>query len=138
MNKMNLAGTSLVAAIPAGFLGYLMVMAVMNNMDTMPTVMKVVAILLLLVSVTVVLFPVYVMIYHGGGKKVKDSQPAQPKAETAAIPTAGGDEIEGEFDDESSDDLQGFADDESLDDEFDDDEFEADDEFEFDDDEEEF
>ncbi len=133
---MNLAGTSLVAALPAGFLVYVMLMAVMNSMDVMPTMMKVVAIMLLTVAVVMVIFPLWVLVYYKGGKS-EATDASQPVTDTSSIPSeSDADDLEGSFDEEAIDDGEsGEVDDFDLSND-DDDEFG--DEFEFDDDEEEF
>lgn len=129
MNKMNLAGTSLVAAIPGALLGYLVLMAMINHMDSMPTVLKVAAIALFLVALMMTLFPGFVLIYHGGGK-TKEETAADDNSETGTIPAAApSEDISGDFEeDEISDESDGF--DMEGDDDFD--EFDDDDEFEFD------
>lgn len=133
VNKMNLAGTSLVAALPAGFLVYVMLMAVINSMDVMPTMMKVAAIMLLTVAVVMVCFPIWVLVYFKGGKsEVADA--SQPATDTSSIPSeSDADNVEGAFDEESNEDGEVDAFDLGDDEDFDD----GGDEFEFDDDEEE-
>lgn len=142
MNKTSLAGTSLVAAIPAGILGYLTLMAVLNSMDVMPTTMKVVAILMLLMAAIVLLLPLWIMIYYRG-KKAGDATASKGDAATSAVSTSAADEdIQGSFDDENllADEDLDFAEDADFaeNDEFagDDLEFESDDEFEFEEDDE--
>lgn len=140
---MNLAGTSLVAAIPAAFLGYLMLMAVINSMDAMPTMLKVMAILLLLVAAVMLLFPAYIMIYFSSGAASAKAPKTTPD-ETSALPSQdAAEDLSGEFDELDGDAETEAA--EDLDDEFgkdieetsafnfdESDEFASDDEFEFD------
>ncbi len=139
VNKTNLAGTSLVAALPAGFLVYVMLMAVMNSMDVMPTMMKVAAIMLLVMAIVMVAFPFWVLVYFKSGKSgATDS--SQPASDTSSIPSASdSDDLEGGFDDElkdADDEASGEVDAFNLDD--DDDFDDGGDEFEFDEDEDEF
>jgi hypothetical protein len=137
VNKMNLAGTSLVAALPASFLVYVMLMAVMNSMDVMPTMMKVAAIMLLTVAVVMVIFPLWVLVYYKG-ETSEAADASQPATDTSSVPSeSDADDQEGAFDEEAINDSEsGEVDDFDLDDDEDFDD--GGDEFEFDDDEEEF
>lgn len=90
MGKMGLAGASLIAAIPGGILFYLMLMAALHNLESMPSVLKAAAITLLVVSLTVAVFPFYILIWYGGkgvkiGKEKKSKAASSDVAETAAI-----------------------------------------------------
>lgn len=135
VNKMNLAGTSLVAALPASFLVYVMLMAVMNSMDVMPTMMKVAAIMLLTVAVVMVIFPLWVLVYYKDGAS-EAADASQPATDTSSTPSES-DDLEGAFDEDAINDSEsGEVDDFDLDDDEDFDD--GGDEFEFDDDEEEF
>lgn len=93
MGKMGLAGASLIAAIPGGILFYLMLMAALHNLESMPSVLKAAAITLLVVSLTVAVFPFYILIWYGGkgvkiGKEKKSKAASSDVAETAAISEA--------------------------------------------------
>ena len=62
MGRTQRALTSLVAAIPAGFLGYLLVMVFLNQADSLSTKMQVVVGLTLLVTGIVALMPFILLI----------------------------------------------------------------------------
>ena len=71
MGRTQRALTSLVAAIPAGFLSYLLVMVFLNQADSLKTTMQVVVGVTLLASVTVAVMPFVLLI--PGRKKALDN-----------------------------------------------------------------
>lgn len=77
MSRMSFFFTTLIAAIPAAFLGYLCVMAFLLHSDALPPLMMGVAGLTLLLCVVVVAMPVAVLL------KTKDRVKPAEKAETA-------------------------------------------------------
>ena len=94
--------TSLVAAIPAAYLGYVLVMAMLSYSESLSTISYVVMGLTLLTAVAAVLIPFGVM--FGGSRK-----PAPPKADAKK---STGDDIEAvddeiEVSDEPSETLDG-------------------------------
>ncbi|QDT63259.1 hypothetical protein [Calycomorphotria hydatis] len=84
MGKITFAITSLVAAIPAGFLGYLVVMAFLNQFEHLPVMLSVVLGFTLLICLLVVAAPVAILLgpspeprrmagaAMGGGNYVQD------------------------------------------------------------------
>lgn len=83
MGKLGLAGTSLIAAVPSGFLGYLLVLAVMNQtaMAAMPMPFKITLFSLLALCALLVLFPLYLVIWYRGIRSaVAVSRPAKGAA----------------------------------------------------------
>ncbi len=83
MTKLSLFGTSFVAAIPGVGLGYLMLMVVLNNFDTIPMLLKVVTILAFTMSLMMAIFPLGILIWHGGRGKTVQSK-GNAKAAVAA------------------------------------------------------
>ncbi len=71
MGRTQRALTSLVAAIPAGFLSYLLVMVFLNQADSLKTTMQIVVGATLLASVVVTLMPFVLLI--PGRKKAVDN-----------------------------------------------------------------
>lgn len=71
MGRVQRALTSLVAAIPAGFLAYLLVMVFLNSADSLPMMLKIIVGLTLLCAAFVTLMPFILLI---PGKKA----PAEP------------------------------------------------------------
>jgi hypothetical protein len=63
VSKLNLTLATLVAAIPAGFLGYLMIMTFLNLANQMTTGLVVLASVTLAAAVCVVLMPVLIPIF---------------------------------------------------------------------------
>ena len=102
MTKLQRMLTSLVAAIPAAYLGYVLVMAMLSYSESLSTISYVVMGLTLLTAVAAVLIPFGVM--FGGSRK-----PAPPKADAKK---STGDDIEAvddeiEVSDEPSETLDG-------------------------------
>ncbi len=67
VTKPQLISTSMIAVIPGGYLFYLMLMAVLNNLATMPTVLQAASITMLLMTVVMLIFPLYLLIFFGRG-----------------------------------------------------------------------
>lgn len=94
MSKSQLVSSSLVAAIPGGFLLYLMLMAVLNNLSTMPTMLKAASITLLVMAGVLVIFPLYLLVFFGRAAAVAGPAPAKKtdakkgKAEETAAQTS--------------------------------------------------
>lgn len=80
MGRTQRALTSLVAAIPAGFLSYLLVMVFLNQADSLKTTMQAVVGATLLVSAIVALMPFALLI---PGKKKKE--PAESSESVAEV-----------------------------------------------------
>ena len=103
MNKSTLALTSLIAAIPAGLLFAVALMSVLGGFDKFPMVLMIAMIMLLVVTGAMMLFPVYILIYHGGGGKTA-TKDTLGDAETEAVPSATDDEdVSGEFETSEAD-----------------------------------
>lgn len=96
MGRTQRALTSLVAAIPAGFLSYLLVMVFLNSADSLQTTTQAVVGATLLVSAFVTLMP-FGLLVLGGKKAAKDDEPA-PAADAAVLD----DDVEVADDDEVS------------------------------------
>lgn len=91
---MSFFFTTLIAAVPAAFLGYLCVMAFLLHSDALPPIMMGVAGLTLLLCVVVVALPVAVLL------KTKDRAKPADAAETskAAEETPSGEVVEADDD----------------------------------------
>ena len=72
MGRTQRALTSLVAAIPAGFLAYLLVEVFLKRADTLPTMMKVLVGVTLLCAALVALIPFGLLIFGGARKSADD------------------------------------------------------------------
>jgi hypothetical protein len=89
MTKLQLAGTSLVAAVPAGFMTYFGIMAFLNHADTMGGMLQVVTGTTLLTTVLMTLSPVAVMIFvRSPDSGDDDAATAGSAASAAAAPAA--------------------------------------------------
>lgn len=82
MGRTQRALTSLVAAIPAGFLGYLLLMVFLNQADSLNTTMQIVVGATLLVAVIVALMPFILLI------------PGRKPSEVASAESGSGEDIE--------------------------------------------
>ena len=145
LTRNSLAMTSLVAALPAGFMTYLGVMAFLNSTENMPTMLKVVLGLTLFISVLIVLSPVLILLFVKSVVKDENEEsegaapaPAESEVDLAVSDLASEEEIpvaDDEFGDVDDEDFGGSG--SFEDDEFDDgtEEDLGDDAFEFDDDE---
>lgn len=109
MGRIQRALTSLVAAIPAGFLSYLLVMVFLQKADGLTTMTQVTVGGTLLVSALVTLMP-FILLIFGGSKK-------NPEQSDAGTGSAGDEEAV----DDSSGEVE-LADDDAdvMDDDFDD------------------
>ena len=79
MGRTQRALTSLVAAIPAGFLSYLLVMVFLNQADSLKMAMQVVVGATLLASIVVTLMP-FVLLIPGRKKALANAGPAAGSA----------------------------------------------------------
>ena len=95
MGRTQRALTSLVAAIPAGFLSYLLVMVFLNQADSLKTTMQIVVGATLLASVVVTLMP-FVLLIPGRKKALDNAGPA------AAVASGDDDAVE-VMDDDAAD-----------------------------------
>jgi hypothetical protein len=86
VTKSALAATSLVAAVPGGFMAYLAVMAFLNHLDGMPTMLMVVTGTALAFSALMALTPVGILLFSKGTPK-PDKKEESGLAETAAVAT---------------------------------------------------
>lgn len=78
MGRYALAGTSLVAAIPAWCLAYVTIMAFVRHTENMPTIMIVVNVLAVLVAVLLGITPVAIVV--GRRAEKKEAEPASADA----------------------------------------------------------
>ena len=153
MTKGNLIATSLVGAIPGGFLAYFTIMAFINYAENMAVMLQVVTGTTLLFAVLMALSPIAILLFSKGQPKEEAAEESAASSAVApvmddaeeefAVDEPADDEVAeaAEFDDDSlgTDDedmsLSGFTDmpdetSEASDDAFD---FDDDSEFEFDD-----
>jgi len=112
VGRTQRALTSLVAAIPAGFLAYLLVMVFLNRADSLTTMTQVVVGVTLLCAALVALMPVGLMIFSGKKAAVDDEEAvARPSRQEAELDEeeVEAEEIEEVDEDESaSDELSAF------------------------------
>ena len=121
MSKGALTLTSLVAAIPGGFLTYLTIMAFINYTDKMVTMLQVVTGVTLVISLLMALAPFAILLFVRTPVSAAAAQPARAPVSAAAVPAAAtasaagavADEFEAEEELESAD---AFSDDDGLDD----------------------
>lgn len=85
MGKLGLAGSSLAAALPGAGLFYLLLMGFLGGVNGMPMPMQVAIGLLMLISLVMVLFPLYILIMFRRDKVVL----AKPKGAAPAVAAAG-------------------------------------------------
>ncbi|SFI79793.1 hypothetical protein SAMN05421753_112141 [Planctomicrobium piriforme] len=73
---MGLAGASLAAAVPGGILFVIILLAVLNSLAAMPMVLKAASLFVLVIALTMMVFPLYVLIWYRGSRVVlaKDRQ----------------------------------------------------------------
>lgn len=74
MSKMSFFFTTLIAAVPAAFLGYLCVMAFLLHSDALPGVMMGITGITLLLCVAVVAMPAAVLLKGRGAKTTSDTK----------------------------------------------------------------
>ncbi len=79
MGKWSLAATSLVAAVPAGFLSYLMVMVFLERTEKLETPLKVWAGVMLAVSAFVTVLPFGILIFSPKARDAKDAVDEESK-----------------------------------------------------------
>jgi Protein of unknown function (DUF2029). len=85
VGKLGLAGSSLAAALPGAGLFYLLLMGFLGGVNGMPMPMQVALGLLMLISLLMVLFPLYILIMFRRDKVVL----ANSKAAAPAVAAAG-------------------------------------------------
>lgn len=88
MGRTQRALTSLVAAIPAGFLAYLLVMVFLKQADSLTTITQVVVGLTLACAALVVLMPFGLLIFGGRSAGSDDVAAAPAKAKGKGKPAA--------------------------------------------------
>lgn len=99
MGRTQRALTSLVAAIPAGFLSYLLVMVFLDQADSLNTKLQIAVGVTLLASVMVTLMP-FVLLIPGRKKALDNAGPA------AGVASDDDDAVEVMDDDEVSEDVE--------------------------------
>ena len=119
MGRTQRALTSLVAAIPAGFLAYLLVTVFLKQADTLPTMAKVLVGVTLLCAALVALMPFGLLIFGGArksaddvGKTVASRKGTKADDDDEEVEEAGDDDDDSvsAFDDESDGDADIMAD----------------------------
>lgn len=80
MSKMSFFFTTLIAAVPAAFLGYLCVMAFLLHSDALPAVMMGVTGITLLLCVAVIAMPAAVLLKGRSSKTVGENASADKDA----------------------------------------------------------
>ncbi|MEZ6055738.1 MAG: hypothetical protein R3C01_03445 [Planctomycetaceae bacterium] len=90
MTRNSLALTSLVAAIPGGFMAYLLIMAFLSNPEKMPTMLNVVNGVALLVSVLLALGPIAILLFIRVKPSNEETAEAVGAGTGAAAIAAGG------------------------------------------------
>ncbi|MBA3314988.1 MAG: hypothetical protein H0T47_17085 [Planctomycetaceae bacterium] len=78
MSRLSFFFTTLIAAIPAAFLGYLCVMAFLLNSDKLPPILMGVAGITLLVCVAVIAMPAAVLLKGRATKAASDPKAGEP------------------------------------------------------------
>jgi hypothetical protein len=81
---MSLTATSLVAALPAGFLGYLIVMAYLDGFNEMATVLQVLTGVTLVCCTVAALSPVGILVFAGSGPKTEKPPKKDKKKDKGA------------------------------------------------------
>ncbi len=100
MSKLSLLLTSLVAAIPGGYLTYLMVMTFLNRADQMSGTLMGLAGLTLAMSACITLTPFGIAIFTPKGEKVASAGSAQEEAD-----------VDEDLDEDLDEEAGGFGDD---------------------------
>ncbi len=85
MGRTQRALTSLVAAIPAGFLAYLLVMVFLSRADSLTMMTQIVVGVTLLCAALVALMPIGLMIFTGKKAKDDDEVAARPSGKKAVV-----------------------------------------------------
>jgi hypothetical protein len=91
VGRTQRALTSLVAAIPAGYLSYLLIMVFLSKADTLKTSMQVIAAVTLLAAIFVAAMP-FILLVPSRKKNVPASTTAVPKDDVDAEADSVGDE----------------------------------------------
>lgn len=126
MNRISLALTSLVAAIPGGFMAYLCIKAFLSYTENMPTMLSVVNGVTLLVCVLLALLPFAILLFIKGKPKevaVAGADAANGAAEVAGT-KSGSAPMKGRSDDDDAiemDEMDEMNDDELADDDMEED-----------------
>ena len=89
MSKMSFFFTTLIAAIPAAFLGYLCVMAFLLHSDALGAVTMAVTGLTLLLCVAVIAMPAAVLLKGRSSKTAKETVKADEKAAALEVSPSG-------------------------------------------------
>ena len=111
VSKTNLALSSLIAAIPGGFLAYLLVMAFLHHIGDMPMMLKVLVGLALIGCVVATLSPVGILVFVGGDGATKPKKAKESKKKSKDLEEDDDDMIVDEDDDLLLDEGDDFADD---------------------------
>jgi hypothetical protein len=85
VGRTQRALTSLVAAIPAGFLAYLLVMVFLSRADSLTMMTQIVVGVTLLCAALVALMPIGLMIFTGKNAKDEDEVTARPSGKKAVV-----------------------------------------------------
>ncbi len=85
VGRTQRALTSLVAAIPAGFLAYLLVMVFLSRADSLTMITQIVVGVTLLCAALVALMPIGLMIFTGKKAKDDDEVAARPSSKKAVV-----------------------------------------------------
>ena len=120
MGKTGLLCTSIVAAVPAGYLSYELVSTFLTRAEGLETIMYVIAGITLTCSALITITPVGILLFSPSGK-IKPSSSDGKDAASASADGAGSGALA-----DDGDDVEGFDDEIEFD--GDDDEFEIDDE----------
>ncbi len=114
MGRTQRALTSLVAAIPAGFLAYLLVDVFLKRADTLPTMVKVLVGVTLLCAALVALMPFGLLIFGGARKSADDV--GKTAASRKGAKADDDDEVEAveEVEEADDDSVSAFDDDDSV------------------------
>lgn len=104
MTKSALAATSLVAAVPGGFMAYLAVMAFMNHMAAMPVLLQAVVGATLLCSAMMALSPLGILLFSKGAPKAAK---AEKNADSSGIATVPARDSDAALDADELGDLEG-------------------------------
>lgn len=106
MSKLSFFFTTLIAAVPAAFLGYLCVAAFLFHSDSLPPILMGIAGITLLLCVAVVAMPAYVLIKSGNRAEPPAEKPAEAESEEVVVTDeemASSDAVEANATDEDED-----------------------------------
>lgn len=93
MSKLSFFFTTLIAAVPAAFLGYLCVMAFLLSSDKLPPLMMGVVGITLLACVVIVALPVSVLLKGRDARKTAGAADSDEKSEAASDAAAEDDSV---------------------------------------------